>query len=214
MSYAKNDMVTGEILLIRREIEQLRTDPFWKLGRMSQDDCFDDYNREKRLRQVSEKRADFVHSMSYNRAIGYISRTKTKQLYNGSTFNRKKTKKIIPEILTDSEQIEQDYRAYMPNRGFQLYQFKVTGSRLTTIKEVPEKIQKEKDLHGTSKRTKDKIKEKMLALYRASSGKKGYRSAIVNFTLCTLTFVEPVADRKGVECLNKFLTALPLIMLL
>jgi hypothetical protein len=212
-------MVSAWQAIDRELLEGVETEQDRKLWRKCQDDCISDIDREKRRKRSAEKYCDFVHTLSYNRSIGYISRTDKKQLYNGSTFNRKPAAEkpmdpwqVAYALASEDEQqkmdIEKDYALYRCNRGVQFYQYEYTGSRLTGYTELPPKPKKDNSKHTTSKRTKDKIKEKMLALYRACSGKKGYRSHVVNFTLCTLTFVAPVDDRKGVECLNKFLTVL------
>lgn len=189
------------------------------LAAKTQDTCFSDYDREKLFRSQAEKKADFVHSMSYGRAVGYISRTAEKQLYNGSTYNRKPSNgyvspwEIAYALASEEEQermdIERDYSLYRPNKGLQFYQFETIGSRLTKMEQAPEKgCRSDNGNHTMSKLTKQKVKEKMLALYRACSGRKGYRSGVVDFTLCTLTFIAPVGDEEGMDCLGLFLNAL------
>lgn len=148
-----------------------------KLQSKTQDDCFTDEQREKRFKRESAKVYDFVHTLSYNKAIGAISRADEKQLFQGSSFNRKKTEK---KPKTEKNSID-------------------------LVNQLEKQPKKEKT---TSNRTKDKIKEKMLSLYRTCSGLKGNRSHIVNFTLCTLTFINEVSDTQGIIVLNKFFTAL------
>lgn len=216
MSYAATHTKPGKIALqnlinewqaVDRElINAIESETDKKLFRKVQDDCISDVDREKRQRLQADKRNDFIHTLSYNRSIGHISRTDSKQLYQGSTYNRKPVeKKVIPE-LTEAEQIAQDYRAYKANTGITFYEFNVKGSCLTKFDQAPDKTQRLNT--GMSKRTKDKVKDKMLAFYRACSGRAGYRSGVVNFTLLTLTFIAPVEDREGVELLNTFFTAL------
>jgi PAB1-binding protein PBP1 len=64
-----------------------------KLQSKTQDDCFSDDQREKRFKRETAKQYDFVHTLSYNKAIGAISRADEKQLFQGSSYNRKKTEK-------------------------------------------------------------------------------------------------------------------------
>lgn len=229
MSYDVNHIKPGfvplkkmysEWLALDRELlDSIETDFDRKLAAKCQDDCINDQQRVKRNKDQAEKKGDFVHSLSYNRAIGYISRTAEKQLYTGSSFNRKPpiSHPVDPKLLAyifaseeDKEKmdIENDYNLYRCNRGVQFYQYDVIGSKLNECKQAPEKQVRDNSKHTNSKRTKYKIKENMLALYRACSGKKGSRSHVVNFTLCTLTFVAPVEDKEGMKCLNKFLTVL------
>ena len=54
-------------------------------------------------------------------------------------------------------------------------------------------------IHVLSSRSRGKIKDKATAFFRASSGDRVF---------CTLTFVDAVSDRTGVDILNKFLTSL------
>ncbi len=229
MSYDFDDIKPGFIPLksmvsawqqVDRDLlDGVETELDKKLRKKVQDDCVSDLDRDKRAKRIADKHCDFIHTLSYNRSIGYISRTDQKQLYNGSTFNRKPPieKPVDPweiayALASEDEQermqMERDYQNYRSNYGISFYQFETIGSRLTGYQIAPEKQKKDNSKHTTSKRTKDKIKEKMLALYRACSGKKGMRSHVVNFTLCTLTFVAPVGDHDGVKCLNKFLTVL------
>lgn len=158
-----------------------------------------EYKQDQRHIRESETKYDFVHRLSYNKAIGYINRRDRLHIYNGSSYNRKQSEKKAE--LTEDEQIEADYHAYRYSPGMQSYQYRYRGDRLRGIEILPEKLQR-KTTHTLSKRSKDKVRDKMLAMYRACSGKDGFRTHIVNFTLCTLTFIAPVDDNTAMDILN------------
>ena len=67
---------------------------------------------------------------------------------------------------------------------------------------------RQQTMHKMSKSTKEKVRSKLLALFAACQGRKGYRAGKVNFTFLTLTFVNDVSDNLGMDILNNFFTQL------
>ena len=204
MSYGNYDIETWDpdsLFLTGKALIDRQTGFLNKLARRYSDDAWNNEVRERRIKKEAEKRYDFVYRMSYNKAVGYISRRDKLQLLNGSSYNRQYNRK--PE-LTDAEKYEKElldaYYDYKNTPGYGLQKHDVKQEKKI------DKIDLTK--HSMSKRTKEKIRDKMLALYRACAGRKGYRAGNVNFTLLTLTFVAQVDDYTGMSVLNKFLTTL------
>lgn len=163
----------------------------YALSRLVQDDAFGEVQREKRFRSRAEKRPDFVYAMNYNRAYGYISRNPDVKEFFGSSLLVPKREASVMEIdISFHAETDIDY-------GY--------GSKITGYKDAPNK---RTVADGLSSRTKRKIQDKMLAFYRASSGKKGWRSGVVNFSFVTLTFIDEVTDRQGIKILDLFLDQL------
>jgi hypothetical protein len=170
-----------------------------------------EFKQDRITKAASETKYDFVHRLSYNKAIGYINRRDRLHIYNGSSFNRKPSNKPATEweiayaLASEEEQlqmeIERDYTSYRSNHGVNFYQYTYKGDKLKGIEIVNQRPPRD-PLHSLSKRSKDKVKDKMLAMYRACSGKNGFRSHVVDFTFCTLTFIAPVQDNKGMDILN------------
>ena len=176
-----------------------------------------EWKDDQRMINEAETKYDFVHRLSYNKAVGYINRRDRLHIYNGSSYNRKPSDRPadpwdVAYALASNEEkeqmeIERDYLLYRPNIGLQSYQYRYKGSRLTGIEILPEKKERS-TTHTLSKRSKDKVRDKMLAMYRACSGRDGFRSNIVNFTFCTLTFIAPVDDNDGMDVLNTWFTTI------
>lgn len=130
----------------------------------------------------------YEYNLSHNRAIARLSNGTNKEYFNGSSLNRKKTiaKEKNKDLEKPAQTLEQPF-------------FEAKKYRNNIFRNV-ERIRKKKQLEGCSlsRRTKIKIKEKMLSLYAAAKH---------NFTLLTLTFVNHCEDTRAVKLLNKFLTA-------
>ena len=131
----------------------------------------------------------YEYNLSHSRAIARVSVRANKQYFQGSSINRKKRVEKAAEIFLPSEETL--------NQSF----FKNESWHHQLLRNV-ENARKRRHNHNKenvmSRRTKIKIKEKMLAVFAASKN---------NFTLCTLTMVNDCEDTKAVKMLNKFLTA-------
>jgi hypothetical protein len=208
----------SDFFLTRKEIDAQKSGFYARLLKKGSDNAFNEKQRNAWNSKELECRYDFVHRISYNKAVGYISRRDKIPLYNGSSFNRKvdpysKPCHHVSEDLTDQEleyleekKILDAYWEFKNTPGYGLKKHDLEGERLAA-KELAKKDKK----HCMSKRTKDKIQDKMLAMYRACSNRlsrKGYRAGRVCFTLCTLTFIGDIEDQKGMDLLNNFLTAI------
>lgn len=131
----------------------------------------------------------YEYNLSHNRAIARISDGSNKEYFNGSSLNRKKTiKKEKENIQKPAETLNQSF----------FKESRYRANVLFNVEKIAAKRKNPIELHGLSRRTKIKIKEKMLALYAAAKN---------NFTLLTLTLVNDCEDTKAVKMLNKFLTA-------
>lgn len=130
----------------------------------------------------------YEYNLSHSRALARISSASDKQYFQGSSLNRKKTIKDKSESAqAPAQTLDQSFFAAKKYRAQLLRHAENIGKR----KYIQDR--------GMSRRTKIKIKEKMLAVYAASNN---------NFTLCTLTMIGECPDTKGVKILNKFLTVL------
>ena len=178
-----------------------QSDFFKKLEKKVSDGHFNDYSRQKAIQSQNNKTNDYVYTLSHNKAIGSISRTAEKQLFQGSSFNRKK--KLSPEQVAISESAKTESE--------KLFESKLR-EKITGLRRVKKLYQNEPlDGRGMSRRTREKLREKILAFYKAANGRanrKGYRANTVEFHLITLTFIGRVTDRHGTAILNKFLTQL------
>lgn len=131
----------------------------------------------------------YEYNLSHSRAIARISTRANKQYFQGSSINRKKTiKKQPPEFQAQAETLDQSFF-----KNEQLH-----NQLLRNVKNANKRKQNFGNENVMSRRTKIKIKEKMLAVFAASKN---------NFTLCTLTMVNDCIDTKAVKLLNNFLTA-------
>lgn len=147
----------------------------------------DDRDKEKDLPNKLFKTYEF--NLSHSRAIAKISHRSNKQYFQGSSLNRKKTvKPKFEEIEKTAETLDQ---SFFENK-------KVHHQLLRNVTNAHKRYENYGKEHIMSRRTKIKIKEKMLAVYAASKN---------NFTLCTLTMINNCPDIKAVKILNKFLTA-------
>ena len=222
MSYAQNHIEPGQkhqfsdpcledstFFLTRKEIEARRAGFWGILERKAQDNSFDDLARSKLNKRDAASRWDFVCRIGYNRAIGSISRRDQISLYSGSSFNRKRPEKKCHHVadltLEEKEilELETAYHDFKNATGYGLQKHDLKGEKLAA------KNAAKKDKKNTmSKRTRQKVQDKMLAMYRACAGRKGYRKDKVAFTLCTLTFINDCADKKAMNLLDTFLQAL------
>lgn len=145
-------------------------------------------DQEKDFKNPYFKSYEF--NLSHSRALARTSSSSSKQYFQGSSLLRKKKPKDTAQPVQETaKEIDQDIFTD------------------TIFKQKANKIRSSIDLYkkqfvegkSMSRRTKIKVKEKMLAMYAASSKK---------FTFQTLTFVATVTDRNGIKCLNKYLTVL------
>lgn len=136
---------------------------------------------------------NYEYNLSHSRAIARISERSNKQYFQGSSINRKKRPVNAKENLqAPAETLNQSFFEATKYRK----QFNNLFRRVEDLNKRKYIDRKEDKL--MSRRTKIKIKEKMLAVFAASKN---------NFTLCTLTLVNDCDDIKAVKMLNKFLTA-------
>lgn len=145
-------------------------------------------NRDKEKNHTNPSFKSYEFNLSHTRAVARISDSTNKQYFQGSSFNRKKRPVNEQEkIQTPTETLNQSF-------------FKAKRYRDKLLRNV-ESIAKRKQVEdrGMSRRTKIKIKEKMMAVYAASKN---------NFTLCTLTLIGDAEDTKAVKVLNKYFTVL------
>ena len=140
----------------------------------------------------------YAYKLSHNRSIGHVSRTPEKQLFFGSSFNRKK------KPFHDQERLQTSEEKNGKNNDASWDSEK--DNPLRKVKKFHSS--KSLQLRGTSERTKHKIKDKMLSFFEASKGKKGFRHNKVDFYFITLTFINKVNDKLAISVLNKFLTVL------
>lgn len=131
----------------------------------------------------------YEYNLSHTRAIARLSDGTDKQYFQGSSINRKKRPKPEPpEIPAPAETLNQSFfKAKRYRANVLLHVEKIAAKRKNDISE-----------NAMSRRTKIKVKEKMLALYAAS--KK-------TFSFITLTMINDCTDTLAVKLLNKFLTA-------
>lgn len=145
--------------------------------------------REKEEYLPNKNKVDYEFNLSHTRSIARISGTTGKQYFQGSSLLRKKKPKTEPESLqAPAQTLDQSF--FKREQKF----------RINKIRNV-ERLHKKQHLEakGMSRRTRIKIKEKMMAVYAASKS---------NFTLQTLTMVAPATDYQAIKCLNKYLTVL------
>jgi hypothetical protein len=133
----------------------------------------------------------FTYTLGYNRAIGSAYKGSTQQYFQGSSLNRKPVvKKEQNQVLQTAKEIffkAVDERNPQPEANV-LSRIKAPHSNSF------------RDGRTISRRSKQKIKDKIFALYRSSGNS--------NFTFLTLTLIGSSTDRAGVTVLNKFLTVL------
>lgn len=215
--------------LTAKEIEAQKAGFFAQLYKGGNDDARTDDQRDKRIAKLNSQRFDFVHRISYNKAVGYISRRDKIPLYNGSSFNKKQAERACHHVrkieeLSELEKLELQWEKFEAGersvKGSVLtYQeFKKPCHHVSDLDEIErlefiqQRLEEQRAAknkrHVMSKRSKDKIRDKMLAMYRACANRNGYRPGRVCFTLCTLTFINDIEDNKGMDLLNKFLTTL------
>lgn len=165
------------------------------LFRNVQDGHWNNEARQKAINLQNHKRNDYVYTIGHGKAIGSISRTAEKQLFQGSSYNRKQKPASEPEAIpqTEKEYFEQITQS----------EFRAKFKLLRHVK----KLHTQRNLDGKkiSRRSRDKIREKMLAMFNACKGKNGYRAERVDFTMVTLTFIGRVTDRKATHVLGAFL---------
>lgn len=148
---------------------------------------------DKRDNEKDYQNYNFKHyeyNLSHCRSLARVASGSNTQYFQGSSLLRKKKPENVREDLQSEDKnalqllVEANNRKQKANKirsGIELYKAKYVDGK------------------SMSRRTKIKVKEKMLAMYAASSKK---------FTFQTLTFVNSVTDREGIKCLNKYLTVL------
>jgi len=150
-------------------------------------DTIDARDREDYAPNKQFKNYEF--NLSHTRSLARISSATSKQYFQGSSLLRKKnTGNKPPELLEPAEALDQSF--------FKREQ-KFIINKIRNVEKLHKKQHME--ARGMSRRTRIKIKEKMMAVYSASKS---------NFTLQTLTLVAPATDYAAIKCLNKYLTVL------
>lgn len=135
----------------------------------------------------------YEYNLSHSRAIARVSVRANKQYFQGSSINRKK------RVVDESQKVQAPAQT-LDQSFFEAVKYRKKFNNLfRRVDDTNKKkyIDRETD-KAMSRRTKIKIKEKMLSVFAASKNK---------FTLCTLTLVNDCEDTKAVKMLNKFLTA-------
>lgn len=152
-------------------------------------------------RKEAQKQEDFnnknyryVFQMSHSRAIGRLSRTADVQLFNGSSHigRKKRLQKKEAALQNGTQATDADISA---TNGFNARSIQGLLHRQATRRS--QYLQGGKAM---SHRTRQKIRDKILAMYDASEEKA--------FTMVTLSFISKLTDQTGVDCLNKFFTVL------
>jgi len=145
-------------------------------------------DRDKEPDALNPNFKHYEYNLSHTRSIARISSAADRQYFSGSSLLRKeKPANETGQILTLAEAFTK----------LELQEQKNRRARIERIKKVRKaKFMEDK---GMSRRTRIKIKEKMMSVFAASKN---------NFTLQTLTLVAPAADWLAVKCLNKYLTVL------
>jgi hypothetical protein len=143
---------------------------------------FEDYAPNKQFKT-------YEYNLSHTRSLARISESTSKQYFQGSSLLRKKIpKKEAVKLLEPTQTLDQSF-------------FKRESKFITNKIRNVERLHKKQHVEdrGMSRRTRIKIKEKMMAVYAGSKN---------NFTLQTLTMVAECTDYQAVKCLNKYLTVL------
>jgi hypothetical protein len=131
----------------------------------------------------------YEYNLSHTRSLARISTATDKQYFQGSSLLRKKNKSNkAPELLAPAQTLDQSF--------FKREQ-KFIINKIRNVERLHKKQHME--VKAMSRRTRIKIKEKMMAVYSASKN---------NFSLQTLTLVAPATDQAAITCLNKYLTVL------
>lgn len=138
----------------------------------------------------------YTYTLGYNRAIGASYNGSKQPYFQGSSLNRPKVRKERKYTEIQAE-AQGSFKQVSPG----LSKGQNAGSEPDMLRR-PKTAYKNsfRDGRTISRRSKQKIKDKIFALYRASGNS--------NFTFCTLTVISKCTDRAGVSVLNKFLTAL------
>lgn len=165
----------------------------------------------------------YVWAMGYNNLVGRATQGKLFPELSGSSLNRKKHGKVIPEQDEDIIKLADTAAVkYAIQGGHPIVEWNGRREYFAVLPEVVRYLLAEGDresawrlamwlsaclgkhtrsislpFHVLSPRSRGKIKDKATAFYRACPG---------NRVFATLTFIAPVDDRKGVAILNKFLT--------
>jgi hypothetical protein len=103
-------------------------------------------------------------------------------------LRKKNTGNKPPELLEPAQTLDQ---------SFFKRESKFINHKIRNVENLHKR--KYMEAKAMSRRTRIKIKEKMMAVYSASKN---------NFTLQTLTLVAPATDYQAIKCLNKYLTVL------
>jgi hypothetical protein len=131
----------------------------------------------------------YEFNLSHTRSLAKLSSPTSKQYFQGSSLLReKKPKKEKVGILEPTKTLDQ---------SFFKRESKFIADKIRNVDRLHKKQHMEDK--GMSRRTRIKIKEKMMAVYAASKNV---------FTLQTLTMIAPCSDYQAVSCLNKYLTVL------
>lgn len=150
------------------------------------------YGRDQEKELPNRSFQFYEYNLSHTRAIARLSDGTDKQYFQGSSINRKKRDKCKKESAqAPAETLNQSF--------FEAVQYRRKFNKLfRTIEDAGKRKHNKTTENVMSRRTKIKVKEKMLALYAAS--KK-------TFSFITLTMINDCADTLAVKLLNKFLTA-------
>ena len=149
-------------------------------------------DRENEPKQKLNKVNVYEYKLSHTRSLATISKGADIELFQGSSMQRKKRSAepaSAPQSLSETAQANAAPDANV--RGISKM-----ADEVLRIKKIHSAKPVE---HYLSRRTKVKVKEKMMSLYAASK---------YNFSFVTLTLVDDCTDTKAVKILNKFLTAL------
>lgn len=145
--------------------------------------------REREEYAPNKQFKNYEFNLSHTRSLARISSATSKQYFQGSSLLRKKS--------DGTEQTKLQAPAQTLDQSFFKREQKYRNNKIRNVERLRKKQHME--AKAMSRRTRIKIKEKMMAVYSASKN---------NFTLQTLTLVAPATDYQAIKCLNKYLTVL------
>lgn len=146
-------------------------------------------DRDKEQYVPNKQFKNYEYNLSHTRSLARISNASSKQYFQGSSLLRKKEPKKEKVTLQEPTQTF--------DQSFFKREQKFISNKIRNVNRLHKKQHVEDK--GMSRRTRIKIKEKMMAVYAASKN---------NFSLQTLTMIAPCTDFAAVKCLNKYLTVL------
>ena len=153
-------------------------------------------------RKTQRNERQYYHTLTYNRSISYYGNDKTDRLL-GSCLNRRKTqaaKKAALQLGKKNDECPNGSTDGISSDYIWIERQDLHETIRNTCKAknplcISHKVAKS---HTMSKRTAQKIREKMSAFYDSSPSS----------VFLTLTFINKVTDQQAVSCLNKFWTAI------